>query len=37
MIADLLPLMKLKALKLQILLNVDILISIYKFKFDWFS
>lgn len=28
---------QLKSLKLEILLNVDILIGIYKFKFYWFG
>lgn len=37
MIPDHLPLMQLKVSKLEILPYVDILISIYKFKFDWFT
>lgn len=37
MIPDNLPLIQLKVSKLEILLYVDILISIHEFKFDWFT
>lgn len=37
MIPYLQPPEQLQSLKLEILLNVDILIAICKFKFDWFG